>query len=205
MSGSSDLEQTLRPEMTRADPPGSESTSMTRRLHQLQHAAEKARAVPLAGLFRDQKVDLRRRAASLTRMVEVAGGYWPSPMLASDQPRVLIAHQQQWFADALAKALRRLDLHVVGLVTDGADAVGLAVAAQPDIILLEPVLSRMTGLQVLHDLQTFAAEVRTVVRIPHDSAGPEMLSAGAAAVLLSSVPPQQAARDLHGLLPDRSR
>lgn len=169
-------------------------------VHRLRRAAEDVEAAPAEGLFREQRMDLVRRAEALRRMADVAAEHAMRPRGSAQRPRVLIAHQQGWFATALAAGLERQGIEVVGVVADGADAVGLSVAARPDVLLIETVLSRMTGIEVLQDLQTFATDARTVVRVAHSDGVNALLAAGATAVWLRSVKPEQVAEDLAQLV-----
>lgn len=177
--------------MINVQPVGSPGAYRSAGLHLLRQAADQLRAVPAAGLSREQRMDLVRRAEALARMAEVAAEQQTQPTGPPSRPRVLIAYQQPWFAEAPTHCLQRQDIDVVGVVTDGAQAVGLAVAAQPDVALIDAVLSRMSGIEVLRDLQTFAAQIRTVMRVAHDNDVHAMLQAGATAAWLRTCSPSR--------------
>lgn len=186
--------------MTNAWPMIDQCAELLAGVEMLRQAADQVRAAPTAHLIREQRMDLKRRVEALTRAAEVAAEHLRQPPGGTTcGPRVLIAHRQAWFGEALAGCLERRGIKVVA-VTDGADAVGLAVAAQPDVVVIEAVLSRMSGIEVLRDLLTFAPDVRTVVRVAHSNGAPAMLEAGAAAVWVQAVKPEQVAADIAQLV-----
>ncbi|HUY14273.1 MAG TPA: response regulator transcription factor [Terriglobia bacterium] len=69
---------------------------------------------------------------------------------------------------ALRYGLRRLldsepGFHVVGEAADGVEAVRLVRELKPQIVLLDLVMRRRSGLEVLRDLATFDSKVRTII------------------------------------------
>jgi len=55
------------------------------------------------------------------------------------------------------------DLHVVGEAEDGAEAMRLVQALQPDIILLDLILPRVPGLEVLRWLKEECPQIKVVI------------------------------------------
>ena len=67
--------------------------------------------------------------------------------------RVLIADADENFRDALADALKEEgDMEVVAVTDDGEKAVELARDLRPDVVILDLILSKMDGLEVLEAL-----------------------------------------------------
>ena len=78
--------------------------------------------------------------------------------------RILIADDHGLFRDALRKLLEaEPDFTVIGTATDGAEAVTLARQLQPDILLLDLAMPRLTGIEALRELTTSPLPVRTIL------------------------------------------
>ena len=87
-----------------------------------------------------------------------------APDKEADSIRVLIAHDHPIFRDGLRELLGkdpRFD--VVGEAAHGREAIELARALKPDILLLDLSLAGPDSLEVLRDLSTAAESVRTLL------------------------------------------
>jgi DNA-binding NarL/FixJ family response regulator len=60
------------------------------------------------------------------------------------------------------------DLHVVGEATDGAEAMRLAQELRPDIMLLDLVMPRVNGLEVLRWIKAERPEIKVIIVTVHD-------------------------------------
>lgn len=115
--------------------------------------------------------------------------------------RVVIAHRNEWYAGKVAHALRDHGLLVVAQVDNGADAVGIAVAEQPDLLVVEDTLAMVPGEQVVRDVRRYCPDTLVAAQVAYgDRVGP-LLHAGAAAVFTRRVPPLDAVRSMLELLP----
>jgi two-component system nitrate/nitrite response regulator NarL len=82
----------------------------------------------------------------------------PSPV------RILIADDHPIFRDGLRKLLdSEPGLRVVGQASDGEEAVKLARQLEPDILLLDLAMPRVTGLEALRELAASPTPVRTIL------------------------------------------
>lgn len=164
------------------------------------HAAE-LQGIDPALLTREQRMDLHRRAQVLERVEEVVAS---RPERGAGTvitgPRVVLAHRQEWFGAKLRAALEERGVEVLDLVVDGADAVGTAIVEQPDLVLIEAVLARMSGIEVLRDLQKFVPGTRCVAQVAHEDGVRTMIEAGAAAAWTRKASPAQVADDVVALL-----
>jgi two-component system nitrate/nitrite response regulator NarL len=78
--------------------------------------------------------------------------------------RILIADDHPIFRDGLRRLLEsEPGFQVVGEAQDGADAVALATALEPDILLLDMAMPRVTGMGALQQLMDQASGVRSIL------------------------------------------
>ena len=114
--------------------------------------------------------------------------------------RVLIAHRQAWFVERVSGLLRADGLDVVLEVEDGANAVGGAVAEQPDLVLLEDRLSSVPGVLVTQAIRRYCPDTLVLVQVESSDRVAALLDAGADAVVTRQVPPADVAAQLRALL-----
>jgi len=94
------------------------------------------------------------------------------------------------------------DMQVVGEATDGLTATQQALALRPDVVLLDLVMPRRTGLEAITEIKREAPEIRILVltSFAEDAQIFPAIKAGAAGYLLKDSSPQellQAIRDVH--------
>lgn len=114
--------------------------------------------------------------------------------------RVLVAHRQSWFVKRVSGLLRADGLDVVLEVEDGADAVGGAVAEQPDLVLLEDRLSSVPGALVTSAIRRYCPDTLVLVQVEGPDRVAALLDAGADAVVTRQVSPADVAAQLRALL-----
>ena len=78
--------------------------------------------------------------------------------------RVLIADTNEDFRRLMTEVLRNEeDLELVSCVSDGIDALALTAEAKPDVLVLDLVLSKLDGLEVLRRLPEACADTKALV------------------------------------------
>ncbi len=101
----------------------------------------------------------------------------------------MLAHRNTWFLDKLSAALKAGGLRVVAGVCNGADAVGLAIAEQPDLIFIEDSLEMVPGEDAIREIRKFAPNSLVTAQVGYHERVDQLLDAGATTVFTRHVPP----------------
>lgn len=172
--------------------------------HRARRRAEQA-AVTAAG-SREARLDAARRldvvrrqhAAIITRTdTSLRAG---REVVRATRPRAVVVHRGDWFGRAIVRALSEHRFHLLAQLDNGADAVGAAVAEQPELLLLEDPLPMMTGEQVVTEVRRYSPATVVAVQTSDSRAMATLLDAGAGSVFSRRVAPLDVARDLAALL-----
>lgn len=121
----------------------------------------------------------------------------------TDPIRILIADDHAVVRLGLRGLLStEKDMQVVGEAADGLEATQQALALRPEVILLDLVMPRRSGLEAIVDLQREAPEIRILVltSFAEDDQVFPAIKAGATGYLLKDSSPQellQAIREVH--------
>jgi CheY-like chemotaxis protein len=110
--------------------------------------------------------------------------------------RVLLAHRNEWFRRVVAEQLEDRGWAVVAMLSNGADAVGVAVAEQPEVLLVEDCMAMVPGVQVVRDVRTFCPQTVVAAQVGYSDRIGALLDAGATTVWTRQVPPREVARGL---------
>lgn len=118
--------------------------------------------------------------------------------------RVLLADDQQLFADSLAYVIRASadDVELLGTARDGEQAVEMAMALRPDVILMDVKMPDLDGVEACRRILEKAPEVRIAMlsTFPDEEYRRSALRHGAKAYLLKNMRPRElleAIRALH--------
>jgi len=139
---------------------------------------------------------LRRETEALLRRSELALRATGGLLVAVPRPRALLVHRQPWMVQKVSAALAASGVRVLAMLDDGAEAVGWAVAEQPDLVLVEQMLPTLTGTEVVRRIRAFAPRTVVAVQVPHEADVPAMLGVGAHLALPRRVPPAELAAAL---------
>ena len=126
----------------------------------------------------------------------------PTPGTA---PTAVLAHRNDWFAGSIAAALAAARVMVVARVSNGADAVGICAAEQPDLLLIEDQLPMLPGPAAVLAVREFSPGTRVVAQVGYAERIGDLLDAGAAAAFARRVPPADVAAALIELAADPAR
>ena len=88
--------------------------------------------------------------------------------MAPDAVRVIVVDDFPLVRDATAASLARAGIDVVGTAADGEEALDLARRLRPDVIVLDLMMPRMTGLMALTYLSAELPQVRVLLLTARD-------------------------------------
>ena len=169
-----------------------------------ENLKKREEALLLNSESREERLDADRRREVLRcttdALVDQTAAQWldpaPEPMKRTAPVRAVIAHRQPWFATKVSAALAERDVTVVAVTDNGARALGIVVAEQPDLVLVEDTLPMLSGAELLAEMTRFAPLTLAAAQVRHgDRIGP-LLDAGAKTVFTRQVPPAAVAAEL---------
>lgn len=121
-------------------------------------------------------------------------------LLVTGLRTALLAHRNEWFLDRIGQHLRDAGVDVVGRTDNGADAVGYAVAEQPDLVLVEDRLAMVPGEHVVQEVVRYCPATRVVAQVASADRVGVLFEAGAVAVYTRRVPPVDVAAAMHRMV-----
>jgi CheY-like chemotaxis protein len=119
---------------------------------------------------------------------------WPLPI------RAVLVLRHEWFRDKVCQALVDNGVDVVARSADGAEALGIIIVEQPDLLLAEDTLPMLEGARLLAQVRRFAPATCSVAQVAYDDAIGPMLEAGARAACTRRMPPADVALTLRATL-----
>ena len=81
-------------------------------------------------------------------------------MTDSERLRILIADDHQLIVEGLRIVLDQEDMEIVGVATNGRQAVELTLELEPDILLLDIRMPDMDGIQALAQIKSARSDTR---------------------------------------------
>lgn len=151
---------------------------------------------------REAALDVSRRRKVVERQLQAMrdhlNGQSDGPVLRTC-PTAVLAHRNEWFTGRVAAALTAAGVRVVAEVSNGADAVGVCAAEQPDLLLLEDQLPMLPGPAAVLAVLEFSPGTRVVAQVGYPERIGDLLDAGAAAAFARQVPPADVAAALVAL------
>jgi len=164
-------------------------------------------AAAASGLSREMRLDAARRLDVLRRQQQAVIAHTHQQLEATgsvlrsiSERRVVLAHRQEWYLDRVSAGLRARGIHVVARTDNGADAVGMTLCEQPDLVLVEDSLTMLPGEQVMRELRALCPRTRIIAQCADGDRAGALLDAGAAAVYTRNIPPADVADGMHRIL-----
>jgi CheY-like chemotaxis protein len=180
---------------------------LTRWHHDLHRRIQAAEAVHDT---REQRLDLRRRMEALQRAQDALLARADSSiddsleLLGRAPARGVLAHRNEWLRHKLALGLEERGVAVVAELANGADALGVSVFEQPDLLIVEDRLPSMTGLEVVRSVRELAPKTLVAAQVEDEIEAAQLRDAGADAVFHRHIPPHLVVEQLIERLLHRS-
>jgi CheY-like chemotaxis protein len=153
---------------------------------------------------REERMDAQRRLEALHRTQEAlvarTRDHADPQAPPSDRPRAVLVHRNAWLRDKLTLQLAELGVHVLAEAEDGAEGLGIAIAEQPDIVLLEDRLPSLPAVELVAALREYVEGALVAAHVEHQEDVAALVEAGADAVFSRRVPPAVMADELAALL-----
>jgi CheY-like chemotaxis protein len=160
-------------------------------------------AAAAAARSRELRMDAARSLDVLRRQHEALVSRADAQLRASGQllhttaeRRVVMAHRNDWLVGKVVRALEDRGVQVVASTDNGADAVGMVVAEQPDLVLVEDTLAMLPGVEVIREIRRYSPGTVVLAQAAHGDRVGELLDAGATTVLTRAIPPQEVTRSV---------
>lgn len=110
--------------------------------------------------------------------------------------RVVLAHRDEWFTCRIARGMTEQGWAVVATLGNGADAVGTAVAEQPDLLMVGDTMAMVPGETVVREVVQFCPDTVIADQVASRDRVGALLDAGAHEVFTRQVQPAEVARRL---------
>ena len=113
--------------------------------------------------------------------------------------RVLLVDDHQLLRQAIRRALEDAGMEVVAEAGDGSEAVRLAAAVRPDVVVMDVSMPVLDGVEATRRIHSIQPELPIVVLTMHgdDALRREALAAGATGFLTKDVSMQEVVRTVH--------
>lgn len=143
---------------------------------------------------------LRHAHAAVLERTGSALASEPAPLSTLAPRRAVIAHRDESFVAKLSEALEARGALVVGVSDNGAEALGIAVAEQPELIVAGETLAMMSACELLAEVALFSPYTLRAAQVARGDCVGDMLDAGAQSVFIERVSVDEAAGGLTSLL-----
>jgi DNA-binding NarL/FixJ family response regulator len=116
-------------------------------------------------------------------------------------PRLLLVDDHTLLRQGLRRAVEEAGFDVVGEAGDGEEAVRLAIALRPDLVLMDVTMPVLDGIEATRRVRQSCPESRVVILTMHgeEETVARALRAGALAYLLKDCSTDQVAETLHAV------
>jgi CheY-like chemotaxis protein len=168
---------------------------------QAEHAAAAGAASREGRMDVDRRLEVVRVAhAALVERTEVQLRSSVELLHSALPCRAVVAHRNAWFTDRLRDGLDAAGVEVVAALDNGAEAVGVCVGEQPDLVVVEERLVMLTGAETVREVRRYVPHALIAAHVGYSDGEARMLEVGASTAYSRQVPPADVAADLVRLL-----
>jgi len=139
---------------------------------------------------------IKWRTSAQTEQLTTSASAPAAGALRMDPIRVLIADGHALFRRGLEMVFETEDdIDLVGQASDGAEAVAVAAESQPDVVLMDVRMPRISGIEACRAIREIAPSAKIVMLTISDEQEDlfEAIRAGASGYLLKDIPPDEVA------------
>lgn len=173
-----------------------------------RHRRDRQQALAVSGPFGEDRLDgarareaLDRTHASLVAHLDhVLAAEADAPMPSHCRDRAVLVHRHEWFVEKMTEALSRLGIVVVAGCDNGADAIGILIAEQPELALVQESLPMVSGEGVLRQVKQFCPSTAVAAQVASGARIGAFLDVGARIAVTRQVPPVALAAQMSDLL-----
>lgn len=119
---------------------------------------------------------------------------WPSP------PRAVLAVRHEWFRTMMGAALVKRGIDVIAQPENGAEALGIVIAEQPDLLLAQDKLAMLSGVELITLVRQCSPVTLSVGQVSYIDEIESMIDAGAVTACTRRTAPDDVADQMVGLL-----
>ncbi|HWG93269.1 MAG TPA: hypothetical protein VNU66_03455 [Mycobacteriales bacterium] len=171
--------------------------AFTRARREAEDAADGMTSSREDRMDRDRRLEVvQRQHAALVERLDAQLAASGRPLQEELRPRAVVVHRDEWFTAKVCPLLEGQGWEVVARVDNGADAVGIAVAEQPDLLLTGEKLLMLPGEEVVQAVRRYCSSTVVAVQVGHGDQVAELLDVGAHVVVTRQVPPADLVADL---------
>ncbi len=119
---------------------------------------------------------------------------WPSP------PRAVLAVRHEWFRTMMGAALVKRGIVVIAQPENGAEALGIVIAEQPDLLLTQDKLAMLSGVELIALVRQCSPATLSVGQVSYTDEIESMIDAGAVTACTRRTAPDDVADTMVALL-----
>ena len=157
-------------------------------------------ATASASASREARLDLRRRMEARrleqSALIARAEHQMQDSRRRLTTTRAVLAHRNAWVRSGIQVCLAELGIEVLAELENGAEALGVTVLEQPDLLLAEELLPSLSGIELTKEAARFAPRTFIGVQVSSPASIERLMAAGARATFSRRATPAEMVKEL---------